>query len=125
MHHAKTHKRRWGLWIVLLVFVALGYVGFAGSTRNWPQTEGVIAGSRVVREEVPIGSYGSSAPIYRGEYQLRYQVRGSNYYVWVSAGWADKDRDFVDGKLSYAGSCRYRVRYNPLKPSQALAACAD
>ena len=109
----------------MIVVGVLVYVGSAGSTKGWPQTEAVIAGSRVVREDVPVGSYGSVTPLYRGEYQLRYQVRGSNYYVWVSAGWADKDRTFVEDKLSYADSCRYRIRYNPVRPSQSFASCSD
>ena len=97
----------------------------AGRTNSWPQADGEVVSSRTVREDAQIGPYGTIVPLYRGEYQIRYVVHESSYYIWVAAPWADKDRTFVEDKLEAAQHCSYRVRYNPFNPRKALAKCAD
>jgi hypothetical protein len=79
-----------------------------------------LAGSRVVRADVA-DSF-RAIVMYRGEYQLRYVVGGREYYVWANSGWSDVDKQFVEAKVnSLAGSCDFRVRYNPSRPSEAIA----
>jgi len=59
--------------------------------------------------------------MYRGEYELRYTVNGREYYVWANSGWSDVDKQFVQAKVDYLPQqCDFRVRYNPLRPAEAI-----
>ncbi|MGE5207133.1 MAG: hypothetical protein ACM3PW_16105 [Chlamydiota bacterium] len=59
--------------------------------------------------------------LYKGEYQLRYHVNGQDYRTWVTAGWEDKDPNFVESKVSYLPeSCPYIVRYTPKNPAETV-----
>jgi hypothetical protein len=60
--------------------------------------------------------------MYRGEYRLRYTVSGQEYYVWANSGWTDVDKQFIQDKVaSLPDKCDFRIRYNPLHPSEAIA----
>jgi hypothetical protein len=60
--------------------------------------------------------------MYRGEYRLRYMVGGHQFFVWARSGWKDVDQHFVQAKLDAATErCDFRVRYNPTRPSDAIA----
>jgi hypothetical protein len=119
-----SHKRRSQILGGTVLAVALVLVGafvlHSGSTRLWPEAHCVVAGSRVIRADVA-DSF-RAIVLYKGEYQLRYSVDGRDYYVWVSSGWADPDKEFVRSKVDYLPeTCDFRVRYNPLHPSDAIA----
>jgi hypothetical protein len=99
---------------VLALFLRLG------STDAWPETRCTVAGSRVIRADVA-DSF-RAIVLYKGEYHLRYSVGGHDYYVWANSGWADPDREFVQSKIDYLpDTCEFRVRYNPVRPSDAIA----
>jgi hypothetical protein len=113
-------------WLAIL-FSALLVTGAAylihlGSTEKWPETDCAFAGSRIVRDVVspePVRSH--VMVLYKGEYRLRYTVRGQDYFVWVSSGWADPEKQFVETKMEYLPEhCDFRIRYNPTRPSEAL-----
>jgi hypothetical protein len=60
--------------------------------------------------------------MYKGEYQLRYAVAEHDYYVWATSGWADVDKEFVQSKLDHLpDTCDFDIRYNPRRPSDAIA----
>ena len=128
-HHSTHHggrlrkNRKFALLAFLVAMALLVYLGIKGSTRLWPETGCTISGSRVIRTVIRAGPHGAPVPMYRGEYQLRYQVRGHIYFVWAESTWLDTDREFVEGKVSsYAsGPCEYLVRYNPVNPAEAVA----
>jgi Protein of unknown function (DUF3592) len=104
------------LTFVLVVVLAWHF----GSTDSWLEARCTVAGSRVIRADVA-DSFRAIVQ-YKGEYQLRYSVRGHDYYVWASSGWADPDREFVQNKIdNLPQGCDFRVRYNPLRPSEAIA----
>ena len=113
---------KWGILIAFLT-VALGtvvYLVHVGNTDSWPQAGCTLAGSRVVRDDVADSS--RAIVMYRGEYQLHYVVGGREHYVWANSGWSDVDKQFVEAKVdSLAGTCDFRVRYNPRRPSEAIA----
>jgi hypothetical protein len=113
---------KWGIAIVL-VSAALGsavYLIHAGNTDSWPETSCTVAGNRVVRENVA-DSF-RAIVMYRGEYRLRYAVGGHEYDVWANSGWSDVDQQFVQDKVdSQSDRCDFRVRYNPNRPSDAVA----
>lgn len=119
-----THTK-WWIFVSLLcvVFVAGTYIVRLGSTDDWPETNCVFAGSRVVRDVVPPAPVRSHVIVlYRGEYRLRYTVEDRDYFVWASSGWADPDQRFVEAKMDYTPEhCNFRIRYNPAHPSEAFA----
>jgi uncharacterized membrane protein len=84
MSTGQSKRNKW--WIVLtLICLALGgaYVIYLGSTEGWSETDCTVAGSRVVRDvAAPVRSH--VVVLYKGEYHLRYTVRGKDYYVWAS-----------------------------------------
>lgn len=109
------------LAIVLLTASLLVYLALKGRTGAFPTTGCTIVGSRVVRTGAELG-FRELAVIYKGEYQLQYTVNGRPYTMWVNAGWADKERAFVESKVSsWPRDCGYRIRYNPANPSEAYA----
>jgi hypothetical protein len=123
-HTLARHTKRRTWWIAsALVCVALGSAVLVlrlGSTDSWPETRCTVAGSRVIRAEVADSS--RAIVMYKGEYQLRYTIDEHDYYVWASTGWADPDKEFVQSKVEYLpGSCDFRIRYNPRRPSDAIA----
>jgi hypothetical protein len=60
--------------------------------------------------------------MYRGEYRLRYKVGEHDYYVWANSGLADADRQFIQDKVDDPpDKCDFRIRYNPHRPSEAIA----
>jgi len=91
-----------------------------GRTDSWPETDCKVAGTRVVRSDVADSR--RDIVKYRGEYQLRYIVGAHEYYVWVTSGWTDPDRQFVQDKVdARTDRCDSLVRYNPRDPSDAVA----
>ena len=113
---------KWGISIVL-VSMAVGsavYLIHARSTDSWPETSCTVAGNRVVRDDFADSS--RAIVMYRGEYRLRYTVGGNEYFVWANSGWSDVDKQFVQDKVdSLSDRCDFRVRYNPNRPSDAIA----
>ena len=117
-------RKHFVLWITVFSVIALlGYLVFSSRTSHWPKTGCQIVGERVVRADAPIGPYRSIVVLYRGEYHLRYRVNSRDYFLWVSSGWTDKDRQFVEDRMlsSEADGCRYHIRYNPANPGEAVA----
>lgn len=113
---------RWGITIVLLsaALVSVVYLNHAGNTDSWPGTSCTVAGTRVVRADVA-DSF-RVIVMYRGEYRLRYTVRGREYYIWANSGWADVDKQFVQDRVdARTDHCDFLVRYNPTHPSDAVA----
>jgi hypothetical protein len=110
---------------IALISAALGlgaYLIHTGSTDSWPETGCIIVGTRVVRADQ--GNAGRVIVMYQGEYQLRYTVDGHDHYIWVNSGWADADRQFVQGKVdanANSRDCDFRIHYNPNHPSEAVA----
>jgi hypothetical protein len=115
------HLILWGGIIAVVGFVVWRTI--ATWTTSWPQTDSEIVGSRVVRADVPIGSYRSVVILYRGEYHLRYSVNSKDYFLWTKSMWMDQDPRFVAEKMkSYEGQqSRYLIRYNPRNPAEAVA----
>jgi hypothetical protein len=125
LHSAvRRHNKRWmwGIAIVLLL-AALGFAVYLirlGNTDSWPEADCTVTGSRVVRADLE-DQYRFTL-MYTGEYQLRYVVSGHEYYVWAKAGWLDTDKQFVQAKVdSLPGRCDFHVRFNPDRPSEAIA----
>jgi hypothetical protein len=126
MLERETRRRnrhwKWGIAIVSLS-AALGwavYLIHAGNTDSWPETSCTVDGTRVVRADVA-DSFRTIA-MYRGEYRLRYTVGGREYDVWANSGWSDVDKQFVQDKVdSRADHCDFLIRYNPTRPSDAIA----
>jgi hypothetical protein len=109
-----------GVIVVAAVIGGCVYFVIAGRTNAWPTTQCEIVSSRVVRADGPYGPLGATMVLYKGEYQLRYRVNHKDYLVWVNAGWLDKDREFVESKVSaMPASCPFTVRYNPKNPSES------
>ena len=74
----------------------------------------------MVRENV--APEGRAIVLYRGEYRVSYAVDGHEYYIWASSGWSDVDKQFVQDKVdSRSDRCDFRIRYNPHRPSDAIA----
>jgi len=126
--YPKWRKRRRVRQLILLTLLVaavalLAYLAIAGRTSSWPETSCSIANSRVVRADRAIGSYRSVVVLYRGELQLRYTVRGREYFIWADSGWVDQDQGFVEDKMASAieGRCEYNIRYNPRNPAEAVA----
>lgn len=120
----RGRRNRKLMFVVVLVLAIAGlvYLAIRGSTRSWPEASCTITGSRVVRTDVRAGPHGAPVPMYQGEYQLRYTVKGHDYFVWTDSGWLDVDREFVENRVSSAPVvCEYVVRYNPAKPAEAVA----
>ena len=106
------------MFLTCVVLAAL--VFHFGSTDSWPETHCTVVGSRVIRADVA-DSFGAIV-LYKGEYQLRYSISGHDYYMWANSGWADPERNFVQSKIdNLPETCDFRVRYNPLRPSNAIA----
>lgn len=105
------------------IIALLTYLAVSGGTGSWPEAPCTIVASRVVRADMPIGSYRSVVILYRGELQLRYIVGRHEYFLWADLGWVDEDRSFVQDKTALAEQedCKYRVRYNPQNPAEAIA----
>lgn len=121
---SKRRSRYFRRAVAIVLVLAAGGVGayliHVGGTESWPQTDCTVAGTRVVRSDV--ADSGRAIVIYRGEYQLRYIVEGQDYYVWANAGWSDVDERFVQDKVdARTDHCDFRVRYNPNRPSEAVA----
>jgi hypothetical protein len=96
------------------------YLDRLTSTNSWQETRCAVVGSRVVRSDVA-DSF-SAMVMFKGEYELRYTVGGREYSLWVDSGWADTSHQFVETKLeSLPEYCAFDIRYNPRKPSQAIA----
>ena len=118
----KALRYKWctSFTLICVVLGAGAYVIHLGSTEGWPETGCTIAGSRVVRDvAAPVRSH--VVVLYIGEYQLRYTVRGKDYYIWASAGWSDPEKQFVEAKMDYLPDhCNFRIRYNPVRPSEAF-----
>jgi len=115
--------KRWPIILVLLVLVAgTAYLINLGSTEKWPETDCTFAGSRVLKDVVPPEPGRSHVIVlYKGEYRLRYTVRGIDYFTWVSSGWADPEKQFVEAKMDPLPEyCAFRIRYNPARPSEAV-----
>lgn len=107
--------------LVLLVGVA-AWLLIGGSTKSWLAADCSVVSSRVVRADGPYGLHGAVIVMYRAEYQLRYSVAGKDYLIWTNAGWMDKDRHFVEGKVeNLPQQCPAQVRYNPKNPAEAVA----
>ena len=112
----------WATTVVLvLAGVGVGaYLIHIGNTDSWPETDCTVAGARVVRSDVADSA--RAIVMYRGEYRLHYVVGGRDYYIWANSGWSDVDRQFVQDKVDpRTDRCDFRVRYNPTRPSDAIA----
>jgi hypothetical protein len=108
--------------LLVSVFGFLIYLGFDSRTDWWLETSCTLISSRVVETRVSMGVVREPIIMYCGEYGLEYMVNGHEYVVWADAGWVDQDREFVENKVSgLSGPCRFRVKYNPLHPAQAMA----
>ena len=107
----------------MLLSAAMGsavYLIRAGNTDSWPVTSCTVAGTRVTRADVA-DSF-RTIPMYWGEYRLRYVVSGREYYIWAKSGWADVNRQFIQDKVdSRVDHCDFLIRYNPTRPSDAVA----
>ena len=115
--------KRWSLILIFVLLLAGGaYLIHLGSTERWPETDCAFAGRRVVRDIVPPQPVRSHVIVlYKGEYRLRYTVRGQDYYVWASSGWADPEKQFVETQMEdLPEHCDFRIRYNPARPSEAF-----
>ncbi len=116
-------RRGWWIAVTLLAVVSFAIIALvlrSGSTDAWPETGCTVAGSRVIPADVADSS--RAIVLYKGEYHLRYSVGRHDYFVWANSGWADPDREFVQSKIDYLPeTCDFRVRYNPVRPSDALA----
>src|SRR5260370_13418390 len=118
----RTKKRnRWIALLLLCAAVGSGmYLVHLGNIDSWPETGCAVVGNRIVRNDVA-DSY-RAIVMYRGEYRLRYTVSGHEYYVWANSGWTDVDRQFIQDKVDYLpDTCDFRFRYNPRRPSEAIA----
>jgi hypothetical protein len=107
--------------LLLCGAVAAGiYVVHLGNTDSWPETDCTVVGDRVVRDDVADSH--RAIVMYKGEYRLRYTVGAQEYFVWANSGWADVDRQFIQDKVdSLPDRCDFHVRYNPRRPSEAIA----
>ena len=106
--------------VVFAVFY-LTYLGLAGRSSTWQHTACTVVGSRIVRNDARL-QYNTPVIMYKGEYQLRYMVNGQQYFTWANAGWSDKDRQFIEGKmLALPQQCPYDVQFNPHNPAEAVA----
>lgn len=115
-------KQKWAITIAVIVGgIAVGsYLVHLGNTASWPETDCIVDSSRVVRENVA-DSF-RNITLYRGEYRLRYIVRGREYHIWANSGWSDSDHQFVQDKVdAIPDHCNFRIRYNPANPAQAVA----
>jgi hypothetical protein len=125
MRHISTPrtKKRNRCIALLLLCGAVGsglYLVHLGNTDSWPETGCAVVGNRIVRNDVADSH--RAIVMYRGEYRLRYTVSGQEYYVWANSGWADVDRQFIQDKVDYLpDTCDFRIRYNPRRPSEAIA----
>ena len=123
-HISTSRSKKRNRWIALLLLcgaVASGfYLVHLGNTDSWPEAACFVVGNRIVRNDVADSH--RAIVMYRGEYQLRYTVSGQEYYVWAHSGWTDVDKQFIQGKVDYLpDKCDFRVRYNPRRPSEAIA----
>ncbi len=60
--------------------------------------------------------------MYRGQYQLEYEVNGNYFYVWGDANVMDTEKNFVERKIqNLPEDCNFKVQYNPRNPKEALA----
>ena len=126
MHDRETKRRSKyfkGATATVLVSAVVGlaaYLIHSGNTDSWPETDCAVAGTRVVRSDVADSS--RVIVMYQGEYQLRYVVKGRDYYLWANSGWSDVDKQFVLDKVdARTDRCDFSVRYNPEHPSEAVA----
>jgi len=109
-----------GLTFAAAILGLVSYLVYAGRTDSWPKAGCTISGSRVIRYDA--SDSWRDIIMYRGQFQLQYEVDGRNYYTWADAGWLDKDKDFVQQKVaSLPERCDFSVRYNPKNPSEAVA----
>jgi hypothetical protein len=97
------------------------YFAARGDTGTWPEARCKVVASRVVKDILPSDISGPTLILYKGEYQLAYQVGGREYFVWANARCLDKDRRFVEDKIAnLPDDCDYHLRYNPRDPSEAF-----
>ena len=116
--------KSWISFTVICVVLGAGaYLIHLGSTKGWPETDCTVNGSRVVRDvAAPVGRQSRVVILYKIEYHLRYTVRGKDYYVWASSGKSDAERQSAEAKAYHLPDyCGFRIRYNPFRPSEAVA----
>ena len=117
-------KRAIGIAALLTILGAVAYLNNrGGQTTSWPaswsEAPCKIISSRIVARTVytpPVFA------LYKGEYQLRYDVNGREFSIWADAVDWNEDRGFVESSISVLPSqCPYTVRYNRAQPSEAEA----
>jgi hypothetical protein len=122
---AKRRNRFWRLGAALLFLLSLTGAAFhiirSLSTQAWPTVNCVVRASRVTSSQLENTGRGIVF-MYRGQYQLEYEVNGNYFYVWGDANVMDPDKSFVEGKIqNLPEHCNFKVQYNPRNPKEALA----
>lgn len=112
--------RKWtALALAVCLVGLLSYLFRSSRTDSWLRAECTVTGSRVIRYDA--ADSWRDIVLFRGQFELRYEVSGRDYYTWVDAGWLDRDREFVEQKVaSIPQNCAFVVRYNPRNPRQAI-----
>lgn len=100
--------------------VLVSYLVYSGRADSWPRADCTVIGSRVIRYDAA-DSWRDIA-MYRGQFKIRYEVDGREYYTWADAGWLDKDKDFVEQRVAALPKhCDFTVRYDPKNPRESVA----
>ncbi len=117
-------KKAIGIAALLTILGAVAYLNNrGGQTKSWPdfwsEAPCKIISGRIVARTVSIPPI---SVLYKGEYQLRYDVNGRRFSIWTDAVDWNEDRGFVERSISVLPSpCPYTVRYNRARPSEGVA----
>ena len=105
-----------GFAIVLLVLGGFAYLDVF-RIDSWPAAPYKIVSHRVVPQ---LAHPHPSIIVWKGEYQLQYEVNGRQYSIWADAADWNEDPVIVESSISHRQQ-RYTLRYNPANPSEAVA----
>ncbi len=117
-------KKAIGIAALLTILGAVAYLNNRGGqakswSDSWSEAPCKIISSRIVARTVSIPPISA---LYKGEYQLRYDVNGRGFTIWADAVDWNEDRGFVERSISVLPpQCPYTVRYNRARPSEAVA----
>jgi hypothetical protein len=104
---------------LLVIIGFFAHLDWGGQTNSWPEAPCQIIDSRVVPRTVYTPP---TFALYKGEYELRYNVNEREYNIWADAVDWNEDRQFVQSSISAPPQpCPYTVRYNRAAPSEAVA----
>jgi hypothetical protein len=125
-HHSRRHEClrtiagfvSVGVLVGVLIFLAYD----AGRANRWPEARNCVAvDSRVVVAGVVRGSMKDPVILYRGEYRIRYVVKGKVYFTWAESKWLEPDKHFVEENVSkLTTECPVHVFYDPWHPDESL-----